>query len=150
VLWLKRGPWVNQHDVNVLDDHRISVLSNNRYDYAKESEVNGFSDVMVYDFSTGATTSPYARFLRDLDVRTPFEGRAQIQPNGDVVVEGTESGRMLRLRQDGTVEWRYVNRASNGQVYLLNWSRYIAPEEGAQIANRLKSFDCGVNHEESR
>jgi hypothetical protein len=57
---------------------------------------------------------------------------------------------MLRLRQDGTVEWRYVNRASNGQVYLLNWSRYIAPEEGAQIANRLKSFDCGVNHEESR
>lgn len=142
VLWVKQGPWVNQHDVNVLDDHRISVFSNNRYDHAKTSHVNGFSDVMIYDFATGATTSPYAQSLRDLDVRTPFEGRAEVQPDGDVIVEETEGGRTLRLRQDGTVEWRHVNRGSDGRLYLVSWSRYIPREEGAAIAGRLASLDC--------
>ena len=150
VVWVKQGPWVNQHDVNVLDDHRISVFNNNRFSYADRSVVNGANDVMIYDFALDTTTSPYAKALRDLDVRSPFEGRSEILPDGDVIVEETEGGRILRLKPDGRVEWRYVNRAADGRIYLLNWSRYIPSLEGQAIAARLASLDCAGTRSASR
>jgi hypothetical protein len=32
IVWMKRGPWLSQHDVDILDDHRISVYDNNVQD----------------------------------------------------------------------------------------------------------------------
>ena len=29
VIWRKDGPWSKQHDVDILDDHRISIFNNN-------------------------------------------------------------------------------------------------------------------------
>ena len=29
VIWHKTGPWSKQHDVDILDDHRISIFNNN-------------------------------------------------------------------------------------------------------------------------
>jgi hypothetical protein len=144
VLWFKQGPWVNQHDVDVLDDHRIAVFNNNRFNYAKRSAVNGANDVVVYDFASDATVSPYQAFLRQQDVRTISEGRSEILPDGDVVIEESDYGRLLRLRQNGDVEWRYVNRASDGRVYLLNWSRYLSPQAGRPVARHLASIDCSA------
>lgn len=144
VLWLKQGPWVNQHDVDVLDDHRIAVFDNRRFSYADRSVVDGANDVVIYDFARDETTSPYAEALRRLDVRTPFEGRSEIMADGDVVVEETESARMIRLRLTGEVEWEYVNRASDGQLYLLNWSRELSSQRGAALARRLAALECGV------
>ena len=28
IVWIKRGPWIGQHDVDVLDDHRIGIYDN--------------------------------------------------------------------------------------------------------------------------
>lgn len=142
VVWLKQGPWVNQHDVDVLDDHRIAVFNNNRFSYADGSRVNGVNDIVIYDFARDEATSPYLPFLRALDVRTPFEGRSKVLPDGDVIVEETEAGRILRFSREGTVRWRYVNRASDGRIYLLNWSRHLSGEEGTQLVRRLESTDC--------
>lgn len=142
VVWLKQGPWVNQHDVDVLDDHRIAVFNNNRFSYADGSRVNGVNDVVIYDFARDETSSPYLPFLRALDVRTPFEGRSEILPGGDVIVEETEAGRILRLSREGTVRWRFINRASDGRIYLLNWSRGLSTEEGTRLVRKLESINC--------
>jgi hypothetical protein len=32
----------------------------------------------------------------------------------------------------------------DGRIYLLNWSRYIPASEGATIATRLASLNCGA------
>jgi hypothetical protein len=29
VIWRKDGPWSRQHDVDILDNHRISIFNNN-------------------------------------------------------------------------------------------------------------------------
>ena len=28
IVWIKRGPWIAQHDVDILDDHRIGIYDN--------------------------------------------------------------------------------------------------------------------------
>ena len=28
IVWMKRGPWIGQHDVDILDDHRIGIYDN--------------------------------------------------------------------------------------------------------------------------
>lgn len=142
VLWLKQGPWLNQHDVDVLDDRRIAVFNNNRVNHWDGSRVDGANDVVIYDFSLNTTVSPYGAFLKELDVRTIGEGRSEILSDGDVVIEEADYGRVLRLRQNGEVEWSYVNRASDGRVYLLNWSRELSPEEGTHFVRQLESIGC--------
>ena len=144
VVWMKQGPWVNQHDVDVLDDHRIAVFNNNRFNYADGSGVDGANDVVIYDFAQDRTESPYRQHLQDLQVRTISEGRSEILPDGDVVVEESDYGRVLRLGLDGRVRWEYVNRASDGQIYMLNWTRYVAPDAGKAIVTRLQSANCGA------
>lgn len=61
----------------------------------------GANDVVIYDFARDETSSPYLPSLRALDVRTPFEGRSKVLPDGDVIVEETEAGRILRLPARG-------------------------------------------------
>lgn len=102
----------------------------------------GANDVVIYDFARDETSSPYLPSLRALDVRTPFEGRSKVLPDGDVIVEETEAGRILRLSREGTVRWRFINRASDGRIYLLNWSRHLTGEAGAQLVRKLESIDC--------
>lgn len=143
VVWMKQGPWVDQHDVDVLDDRRIAVFNNNRFAYVDADVVNGSNEVMIHDFENDATTSPYREYMRALDVRTSLAGRSEITADGDVVIEETQHGRLLRLRESGTLEWTYVNRATDGQVYVLNWSRYLPPDEGRPIAGGLASTVCG-------
>jgi hypothetical protein len=142
VLWIKQGPWVNQHDVNVLDDHRISVFNNNRFNYARRAVVDGSNDVVIYDFARDSVSTPYRSVLRELDVRTISEGRATILPDADLIFEESDYGRVLQVHENGQVAWQYVNRASDDKVYLLHWSRYLAPRHGAEIVSYLRSVDC--------
>lgn len=144
VIWLKQGPWVNQHDVDVLDDHRIAVFNNNRFNQVDRSLVHGANDVVVYDFARDAASSPYRDDLERLEVRTISEGRSEILADGDLVVEESDYGRVLRLRRDGGVAWSYVNRASDGRVYLLNWTRYVDADAGLSLMKHLAPHtDCG-------
>ena len=144
IVWLKAGPWMHQHDVNILSEHEISVFSNNaaRLGHNRRSEVLGANDVYIYDFDSGEVSSPWRNALRQHEVRTTLEGRATVIENGDVFVEETEQGRTLQVAADGAVRWVYVNRGADGQVYTLNWSRYLDATIGSELARAVVSLDC--------
>ena len=143
VVWLQNAPWLHQHDVNLLNDHEISVFSNNsiRFDGGPH-RVLGASDVYVHDFETGETRSPWREALLHHDVRTTTQGRATVIWDNDVFVEETNRGRALRLSIDGTLQWTYINRASDGEVYQLAWSRYLTGDEGVAIAQAVTAPGC--------
>ena len=143
VVWLQNAPWLHQHDVNLLNDHEISVFSNNsiRFD-GGQYRVLGASDVYIHDFETGETRSPWREALLHHDVRTTTQGRATVIWDNDVFVEETTRGRALRLSIDGTLQWTYVNRASDGDIYQLDWSRYLTADEGVAIAQAVTAPGC--------
>ena len=138
VVWLQNAPWLHQHDVNLLNDHEISVFSNN----STQHRVLGASDVYIHDFETGETRSPWREALLHHDVRTTTQGRATVIWDNDVFVEETNRGRALRLSIDGTLQWTYVNRASDGEIYRLAWSRYLTADEGVAIAQAVTAPGC--------
>ncbi|MEZ0242914.1 MAG: arylsulfotransferase family protein, partial [Sphingomonas sp.] len=59
ILWHQSRPWRFQHDVTILDDHRISVFDNNvRLGYPNEG-VNTANRLIVVDFASGGTSAPW-------------------------------------------------------------------------------------------
>ncbi len=142
VLWWRTGPWAMQHDVSIVDDHRISVFNNNwRFAYP-EGEVDGTNRVAVYDFATDKTTFPMDKVMTAQNIDTRAQGRATPLANGDFMIEETERGRLLRAAPDGTVRWLYTSATPKLRRLQLRWSRYIEPTENMTAINQARGAKC--------
>lgn len=142
ILWWKQGPWLSQHDVSILDDHRIGVFDNNAIAAYPRNYVRGTNHEMIYDFATGAVSAPFDKALRLHDVRTIWEGRGTPLPNGDLFVEESNYGRLMRITPDGGVRWRYISADSRGRRYILGWSRYLDPAANGAAIRAAASAQC--------
>ena len=75
-------------------------------------------------------------------MRTLSQGRSQILDSGDLFIEEQNYGRLLYFNKDTSVQWQYVNRADNGNVYLVNWSRILyKPEDIKKVRKIIKTGD---------
>lgn len=146
ILWSRAGDdaWIHQHDVAILDDHTITVFDN-RSPLRQEQrlETDGVNRLVRVDVRTGAATPVYPEAFRKLDLRTGQQGRGLLLPDGKVVVEETDFGRVLQFDRNGDEDWSFVNRATNGRVYLLNWSRIVPRELGDAALTAIGAARCG-------
>lgn len=143
IVWRKQGPWLAQHDVDILDDTRIGVFNNNAYDRGTQARVHGTNEITVYDFATGEISQPWEAALRKADVKTLFEGLFTVLPDGTAMVEEENSGRLLFLGQDGTVRAEFINTGADGVAYRMGWSRYMTAAEGEAALAKLSAATCG-------
>ena len=137
IIWKGTGPFFHQHDVDILNDHKISIFNNNSKDFVDGNAVDGKNEIIIYDFNTNEYSSYLKESLIKNDVRTPTQGRGDVLPNGDLFVEETDYGRTLYFNADGSLRWTHVNRADNQKVYPLGWSRILYADEDIQI---VKNF----------
>ena len=145
VLWLQAGPWLHQHDVDIVSDSEISVYSNNTFvDEDGDERVRGANEIYVHDFATGETRSPWREAMRRHDVRTRRRGGVAVFGDGSVMLEEADQGRVLMLSPDGEEVWSYVNRASDGMVYEIQASRWLDAEYGAKAMRSIAALDCGA------
>lgn len=143
VVWAQAGPWIHQHDVEIISPYEISVFSNNSASL-KIGTAEDFNEVMIYDFRTDETRSPWRESLAGHKVYTDVAGRATALDNGDVFVEETAKGRLLRVAADGTLRWSYLNRNRDGKVHWLGWSRYLDAATGTNLAQTLGAVNCSA------
>ena len=137
IIWKGVGPFFHQHDVDILDDHRISIFNNNSKDFINGDIIDGNNEVIIYNFNTNQYSSYLSESLIKHDVRTITGGRSQILPNGDLLIEETNYGRTLYFNKDGSLRWLHLNRANNGRVYGLGWSRILYNEKDLQIVKKF-------------
>lgn len=142
ILWTKTAPWASQHDVDLLDDHRIAVYDNDVEDRGGLPLYDGASEVMVYDFDTGAVTSPWKAPFETNAIRTYAAGLFTALPGGYALVEDVTEARLLVLAPDGSVAARYVNRAEDGRIYHLGWSRYLGKAPAEAVLSKLEKVKC--------
>lgn len=133
ILWWQSGPWHFQHDVNILDDHRISLFDNNSLIGYPDDRVEGTNRLLVYDFAAGRTSSPWAAGFARNHIATRIQGRGTPLPNGDAMIEETELGRLLRMAPDGTIRWRFISADSARRRFALAWARYLPSTDGPAI-----------------
>ncbi|MCB2112245.1 MAG: hypothetical protein KDD85_01710 [Parvularculaceae bacterium] len=142
VVWRKDGPWLLQHDVNILNDREISVFSNNTTYLPRGEQTLGVNSEYVYNFETGRLREPYLPGFRKNEIRTPTAGRGKILPSGDIFVEEQDYGRILQMNSDGDIRWSFINRASDGRLYSVRWARYLPPDQAASLRKALASAKC--------
>ena len=145
IIWYQTGPWINQHSVDFIDDHRISVFNNNNIlSLPKEHAFMSPRDtnnVIVYDFDTKQTTYPFSDLLAKARPRTTGEGRARILPDGGLFIEETQMGRHLRFTKDQLL-WSRVNDYDEQRIGLVSWSRYLTAEEADIPLKALALHRC--------
>ena len=57
IIWKGTGPFFHQHDVDILDSHRISIFNNNSKNFVNGDVVDGNNEVVIYDFKTNEYSS---------------------------------------------------------------------------------------------
>ena len=137
IIWKKTGPFFHQHDIDILDNHRISIFNNNSKNFVDGGVVDGHNEVIIYDFKTNEYSSYLKDSLIENDVRTITEGRSQILPNGDLIIEESNFARTLYFNTDGSLRWSHVNRAEDGSVYIVGWSRILYTQKDIQNVNNF-------------
>jgi len=137
IIWSGTGPFFHQHDVDILNEHKIAVFNNNSKDFAGGDVVDGHNEVVIYDFKTNEYSSYLSDSLRKSNVRTITQGRSQILPNGDLFLEETSYGRTLYFDSDGSLRWTHVNRADNSNVYGVAWSRILYNDKDVKLVNNF-------------
>lgn len=138
VLWTGTGQTYAQHDVDIIDDHRISIFNNNSKWFFDGEKVDENNEVIIYDFETDS----YSKYLNEQiiqnEVKTMTSGRSEILNNGVLFIEETNYGRLLFLSspEKGI---QYVNRASDGNVYLVTWSRMLYKQKDIDKVRKIIS-----------
>ena len=143
IVWKWVGPFSQQHDVDILDDYRISIFNNNAINVIGDKNIlAGENEVIIYNFQT----NKYNFYLKDSlikqNVRTRTQGLSQILPNGDLFIEENNYARLLYFNSDGTLRWTFLNRSKNGKTYNLGWSRILYDvDDIINVKNFINSKD---------
>jgi len=136
ILWLRTGPWYNQHDADFHGKDKIVVFGND--DIREESKgiasvgsqnlffsnKRSHNEVYVYSFVTDSILTPYTQLLKDEKISTLTSGRSDILPNGDIYVEDTNHGRII-IGDSITKKIEYVKRHDKDYISSLYWSRIV-------------------------
>jgi Arylsulfotransferase (ASST) len=133
IVWMKQGPWMAQHDVDIIDDHTIGVFNNNTYNSGAGAYILGNSDVLYYDFATGETRHPLGDQAVRNDILSITEGLFEVTGDGGMIVEEEMSGRILLFDAGARLIAEYLNRAKDGAISLMGWSRYIPRARGDAV-----------------
>ena len=142
IIWKGVGPFFHQHDIDILDQNRISIFNNNSKEFINGDIVDGYNDVIIYDFKKNVYSSYLSGSLREHNVRTVTEGISQILQNGDLFIEETNYARTLYFNKDGSLRWTHLNRGDDGNVYMVSWSRILYSKEDINIVNQfLKTME---------
>ncbi len=144
IVWMKRGPWIGQHDVDILDDHRIAIYDNAAQNRGRGLIFTQASQIVVYDFARGKVSLPLEEAMTREKVRTSDGALFTQLPDGSTLIEDSSEGRLIIFRSDGRIAAQYINRAKDGWLYHLGWSRYIDQEKGDTILRNLQKVRCNA------
>lgn len=111
-VWAVQGPWVGQHDPDLLDDGHILLFDNlGRYDGGDA----GRSQLIEFDPLTMAIRWRYqgtAEEPFDSDVRAA----QQRLDNGNTLITESSAGRIFEITREGDIVWEYHNPVRTGPI----------------------------------
>ncbi len=116
VKWALAGPFLRQHDPDLLADGTISIFDN-RTDWGQHNHavrltarpIFGYSRILRLDPATQKILWQYQGTEQE-PFYTSIQGDHQILPNGNVLVAEAEAGRIFEIdATDKTIVWEWFN-----------------------------------------
>jgi len=129
VVWYQQGPWLAQHDINIVNDSVISVFNNNVLLLPDKMSEAG-SNIAYFNFVDGTT-----EYLGQGLFATKAEGRQTLTVDDYTLVEETTKGVYVLLDSTGALQCRFYipyyadpSHAMNptwGRLYLQSGSKFL-------------------------
>ena len=126
--WAQKGPWLGQHDPDLLPNGNILLFDNfGHYGPGGASRILEFDPVSLeivwrYD---GTDEQPFWTNVR---------GAQQRLPNGNTLITESESGRLVEVTASGEIVWEFVNPVTGRPspdgtdlVSIVCWGQRIDP-----------------------
>ena len=137
IIWKGSGPFYHQHDVNILDNHRISIFNNNSKTLYNGEKVDGSNEIIIYNFETD-TYSQYNQntFIKH-KIISHSEGRGEILENGNFFIEETNYGRTMFFSENGKLLWEHINKDDSNNLSVVGWSRLYVKIKDIDIINEV-------------
>lgn len=132
------GPFINQHDVDILDDSSLAIFNNNavveikrtgKAPHNNEARLNYagnfFANIVRYDFPTDSFSIVGEEVFRGNWIYTINEGLMEFIDTNTYFVEEQNEG-VLWVIRDETVLYKNVLKSPHeGYHHLPNWTRII-------------------------
>jgi hypothetical protein len=123
--WALRGPWVGQHDPDLLPNGNMLLFDN----YGHYGP-GGISRVIEFDPKTLELVWSYTG-----DATRPFESKLRSGQerlaNGNTLVTESDGGRLFEVTRDGAIVWEYINPIRGGAadefIPVVSWGQRIDP-----------------------
>lgn len=128
VVWHQQGPWLTQHDINIVNDSVISVFNNNALLLPDKMSEAG-SNIAYFNFANGST-----EYLGQGLFATKTEGRQTLTVDGYILVEETNKGLYVLLDATGAVQCRFYipYYADSSHAMSPTWGRLYV-QSGSQF-----------------
>lgn len=136
VIWFKQGPWILQHDVDIINASTIGIFNNNNIVHDEINSVTAYSQIIFFDLNRTISTRPYKKLLNQQKIKSLTGSLFTILEGGDIVIEETVHSRVIRGDKQGNLKWQYIWDA------VINWSRYITDREFAETALHKDDSPC--------
>ncbi len=125
VVWYQQGPWLAQHDINIVNDSAISVFNNNVVLPPEKLSRDGklfeqSSNIASFNFEDGTTA-----FFAHGVFASRTEGRQIQTVDNNILVEETNQARYILLDPAGTPQCRFYipYYADSTHAMHPNWNR---------------------------
>ena len=115
-----KGPFSQQHDVDIISDKEISIFNNNNFVINNE-----FSEILIYNFDTEEYKKLFNEQLKKNNFKTTTQGLSHIFEDGSLMIEEQNHGRIILFNNEGETEWEFVNKDKDGNIGFISWSRVI-------------------------
>ncbi|MEO9966067.1 MAG: arylsulfotransferase family protein [Reichenbachiella sp.] len=133
ILRVVQGPFINQHDVDILSDNKISLFNNNATGIGSKRQMSEYgtpdklqdsfnsSDVLIYDLMDSTYSNSFKKFFDLEKIYTRTNGLHQFLSNGDLFVESFEEGKIFILNENEIVFKKQLDTSQEDMIYLPHW-----------------------------
>ncbi len=140
ILRLVFGPFLLQHDVDIIGSDSISIFNNNATslelqvpepnpsDYMLPpgedyTDTIAYSNVVVYDFSDSTFSEYYPERFKSESIYSETQGLHEILSNGDVFVESTRELRIYVMNREKTLLRKQYPTSMGNTFHMPSWTR---------------------------
>ena len=129
IVWTMRGPWLRQHDPDLLANGNILLFDNQGNvgpgGITRVIEVDPKTHKIVWTYA-GTPEEPFESEVRSSQVRLP---------NGNTLITESDGGRLFEVTRRGEIVWNFVNpvrgQRGDGQIVIpiVSWAERIDPNK---------------------
>ncbi|MEM8776785.1 MAG: arylsulfotransferase family protein, partial [Pseudomonadota bacterium] len=143
VVWWSQSYMKHQHDIDIIGPDTIQIFDNRRRTGPDRNAITlGPNEMLRFELPDTNAKRFFLDPMKALDVRTKSQGLADTIPGSGIVMEDTNSGRLVKFDEAGEAEWTYLNRSEDGRVWTLNWSRYLPEQAAVAALEQLGKVSC--------